>query len=257
MQNTVTNCSFYLYNATRSAHPAAFATPDDDNSHTHVSLTYSFFDANETVLGFISAAPRIMTTGLKSPHINYYLLRKHQGKGYATPMISGFVEYLKTLEGMALPQITLPNSSGCLEILRDTLSEERHLPQNTALLAISSYSLTVGPIFAEIPLMHSPSFIPTNKVLNFTGQFHIIESFGSFISSEMNVVKKEEERAIETLLIFSSEQPDESNFSDLRKKLIILFTSYCSATREDRPDLYPTLRDTVFAVVDEDALTKK
>ncbi len=249
------DCLFSLYNAKNTLHPVAKRMPEKEEEHSSFlfgELNYSFFDPENILLGFISVEPH-KTTGLTSPHINYYILKEHQGKKYSTPMIAGFVKHLQTLEGKKYPQITLPNAADCLKILRNTLAETAD-QKKLSLSDILSSMTIVGPIHAHVPLENPPSFVPTSKVLFFTGFFHLEPHFSKSLGRLIDGITPEETRAVGTWLFFSSQKPEESDFSGLRKALMILFQGYCTAKREERPALYPTLRDKAFAVVDEDTL---
>lgn len=255
MDRITTNCVFALYAAENPVHPVALRTPEEEVDGLFFGeLVYSFFDDRDHFLGIVSVEPH-KTTGTTTPHINYYILKEHQGKKYSTLMISAFVAHLKTLERSSLPQITLPKSASCLEILRNTLAKTSDLEKLT-LSDIPSSLTPVGPICAHIPLENPPSFVPASKALFFTGHFHLAPDFSEALGFLIEGITKEETRAVGIHLIFSSEKPDESDFSPLRKKLMLLFQGYCLAERSDRLDLYPTLRDTAFAVVDEDEAKK-
>lgn len=249
------NCVFALLTAESDIHPVALRTPEKESEGLFSGeLVQSFFDAEDKFLGIIYVEPH-KTTGNTAPHINYYILKEHQGNKHSTPMISGFVAHLKSLEGKNLPQITLPKSANCLKILRNTLSKTPHL-ENFSILDIP-YSLTsVGPIYAHIPLENPPSFVPASKSLFFTGRLHLKPGFSEALGFLVNGITKEETRAVGILLIFSSEAPDQSNFSPLKKEMMRRFDAYCLAKFSDRANLYPTLRDTVFSVVDEEELEK-
>lgn len=250
MDRITINCVFALYAAENPVHPVALRTPEEDVEGLFFGeFVHSFFDDKDNFLGMISVEPN-KTTGKTMPHINYYILKEYQGKKHSTLMISSFVEYLKSLEGTSLPQITLPKSSGCLEILRNTLAKTPDLDKLT-LSDIPSSLTSVGPICAHVPLENPPSFVPASKALFFTGHFHLAPDFSEALGFLIEGITKEETRAVGIHLIFSSEAPDESDFSLLRKEMMRLFASYCAAERKDRPDLYPDFRDAVFAVVDE------
>ncbi|HBN22202.1 MAG TPA: hypothetical protein DD412_03090 [Holosporales bacterium] len=246
-----TNCVFALCAAENLAHPVVLRTPEEESVGLFFAeFVHSFFDSKDNFLGMISVEPH-RTTGTTTPHINYYILKEHQGKKYSSIMISGFVAHLKGLKGKKLSQMTLPKSAECLEILRNTLSETPDLDKLT-LSDVPSSLTSVGPICAHVPLENPSSFVPASKALFFTGRFHLAPSFSEALGSLVEGITKEETRAVGIHLIFSSEETDESAFSPLRKKMMLLFKGYCLAKRDVRPDLYPTLRDTAFAVVDEE-----
>ncbi len=227
IERLTTNCTFALCAYYELLHPVALRTPEEEEEGEGLffgEFVYSFFDAKNNFLGVISVEPH-KTTGTTTPHINYYIFKKHQGKKYSTLMIASFVEYLKVLEGQELPQITLPKSSTCLEILRNTLTETPD-PEKLSLSDIPSSLTRVGPICAHVPLENPPSFVPLSKALFFTGRFHLEPGFAEALGSLIEGITEDEKRAVGIHLIFSSQPPDERAFSHLEKQLMLFFKEY-------------------------------
>ncbi|NCP62184.1 MAG: hypothetical protein GW748_02595 [Alphaproteobacteria bacterium] len=253
IERLTTDCTFALCASYKLLHPVALRTPEEEEEGEGLffgEFVHSFFDGKNNFLGVISVEPH-KTTEPATPHINYYIFKKHQGKKYSTLMISSFVEYLKALEGKELPQITLPKSSTCLEILRNTLTETPD-PEKLSLSDIPSSLNRVGPICAHVPLENPPSFVPVSKALFFTGRFHLEPGFAEALGSLIEGITEDETRAVGIHLIFSSQPPDESAFSYREKKLMLYFKEYCMKKREERASFYPILRDYAFGIVESD-----
>lgn len=255
-EEPLTHCLFSLYSIAQPTHPVARRTPEEkeereeEDAFFYGQSVYSFFDPDQTFMGFIAVEPH-KTTGFSAPHIHYYILKAYQGKRLSPLMIAGFVKHLRTLEGQTLPQIFLPKRADCLKILNNILATEKgHSPNQLSFSDIPSSQVIVGPIHAHVPLENPPSFVPASKALFFTGTFHLEPDFSQTLGYLIKYITPKETRAVGTWLFFSSQEPNESDFSPLQVDLMKLFKAYCTAKREDRPALYPALRDQAFAVVD-------
>ncbi len=193
-----------------------YHTPLHPNTYTpndYLERAYAFFkkgdgDEEDTLLGFIHSAPGSEKERLEDrTKLSYYILKEYRTKGYAAPMISGFVNYLNTLRGKRLAQITLPDTDTCAEFVQKILRGE--MPDIT-----TKEEVLFTTIEGSVSLRNLESFIPLSRLLPLTEVHHIWDSDSPTLAyfvqgSEFITAEdlRELRQVLNTLLVFSTAQP--------------------------------------------------
>ncbi len=144
------------------SHPNAWLESED----SYPERAYAVFKraasaAEDTHIGFIHTAPGFKdgrSPGLTK--LSYYIFPAHRGNGYATPMIKGFTEHLRRLQGQKLKQFTLPDSDTCKLAMRKLLAQDvkDKMPALTD-LSITAEDVLFTETQAHISLWNPESFV--------------------------------------------------------------------------------------------------